>query len=208
MTLIRLIQRASILAGMTLAGLSVHSNPVRAEDALACVIANNGKTVCGTLKVVERACITTATGNTVCGKFKSAKKEGQEEARTPAPNSIYQKELDGIAYTLKSCRREESIVKCNFVITTKKDGKQFYIVTGAGHSSMVDANGRTYPSSSNLEYNGGSKFMSVRIDMSVGVDYVVDINFEKTPGQITKATLINLSANEKLVQFRNVPISN
>ena len=69
MTLLRLIQRASILAGMTLASLAVHSNPAHAEDVLACVIASNGKTVCGTLKAIERACITTATGSAVCGKL-------------------------------------------------------------------------------------------------------------------------------------------
>jgi|GEM_PF-5422595 len=41
MTLLRLIQRASILAGMTLAGLSIYSNPAHADDAQFCAVTNS-----------------------------------------------------------------------------------------------------------------------------------------------------------------------
>ncbi len=84
MTLLRLIHRASILAGMTFASLSVYGNPAHADDALFCVIASNGKTVCGTLKAIELACITTDGSNTICGKFKSAtdvQRQGQETSK-------------------------------------------------------------------------------------------------------------------------------
>ncbi|WP_295615336.1 hypothetical protein, partial [Chamaesiphon sp. GL140_3_metabinner_50] len=59
MTLIRLIQKASIVAGMTFASLSFHSNPVQAEITEFCIIASNGKTVCGKPRGIERMCITT-----------------------------------------------------------------------------------------------------------------------------------------------------
>ncbi len=210
MTLIRLIQRASILAGMTFAILPVYGNPAQADTPQFCVVASNGKTACGTLKAVERACVATDAGATVCGKFKSAR-EGQaqeprqEEARTPVPSAGYRKESDGINYTLRSCKREESIVKCNFVITTKKENKTGFIRTGKGNSSIVDSAGRTYPSS-NAEYNASSN-SSFNVPLSPGVDYVVDVNFENIPGQITQASLLNISSL-KVIQFRNVPISN
>jgi hypothetical protein len=45
MTLLRLIQRASILAGMIFAGLSLHSNLAHANDAQFCAITNSVKLV-------------------------------------------------------------------------------------------------------------------------------------------------------------------
>jgi hypothetical protein len=206
MTLIRFVQRASILAGMTFAGLSIPSNPAHADDALACVIASNGKTVCGTLKVVERACITTATGSTVCGKFKTAREgQAQEEARNPTPSAGYRKEVDGVSYVLRGCRRSGSDIKCSFVVSTKKENKLSRIFTGKGYSSMVDSAGRTYPSST-LEYNAASS-SSFSLGLSPGVDYVVDVNFENIPGQITQASLLNVFSFNVL-QFRNIPLSN
>ncbi|WP_310410600.1 hypothetical protein [Chamaesiphon sp. OTE_8_metabat_110] len=212
MTLIRLIQRASILAGMTFASLPFYSNIAHADTPTPqfCVIASNGKTVCGTLKAVERACVTTNGTNTICGKFKSAKdgqEQGQEEARTPASNPGQRKELGGVTYVLRSCRRSSSDIKCNFIITAKKANK-LNISTGKGKSSIVDSAGRTYPSSS-LEYNGDNQ-NNIFTDMSPGVDYVVDINFENIPGQVTKASLLSIAmyAGSGVVQFRNVPFSN
>ncbi len=211
MTLIRLIQRASILAGMTFASLPFYSNPAHADTPQFCVIASNGKTACGTLKTVERACVTTDNGGSVCGKFKSAR-EGQEqepkqeEAKNPTPSAGYRKEVDGITYLLRSCRREDSNVKCNLVITTKKDNKSLYIASGKGYSSIVDSSGRTYPTST-LEYNGSSS-TAFNVNLSLGVDYVVDFNIENVPGQITKASLVNISViGGKVIQFRNVAFS-
>ena len=208
MTLLCLIQRASILAGMTLASLAVHSNPAHAEPEY-CIIASNGKTVCGKGKAIERMCVTTDGSNTICGKFKSAKEgqgRGQEEARNSAPSAGYRKELGGITYLLRSCRRSSSDIKCNFVITTKKENKYPSIFTGKGYSSIVDSAGRTYPSS-NLEYNAASS-SSFSLLLSPGVDYIVDINFENIPGQITQASLLNINNRGKVIQFRNVPLSN
>ncbi len=91
MTLLRLVHRASILAGMTLASLSIHSNPAHADTPQFCVIASNGKTACGTpLKAVERACVTTDGSNSICGKFKSAREgQAQDEATNPTPIAGY-----------------------------------------------------------------------------------------------------------------------
>jgi hypothetical protein len=214
MTLIRLIQAASILAGVTVAGLSFQNNPVHADTPTPqfCVIASNGKTACGTLKEVERACVTTDDNKTVCGKYKSVRGEQaqeprQEEARNPTSSAGYRKESGAVSYLLRSCKRSDSGVKCIFVITTKKENQLVNIVAGKGYSSIVDSAGRTYPSS-NFEYNGSNR-NQFQVNSSPGVDYVVDLNFENIPGQITKAALVNINEfGGKVVQFRNVPISN
>jgi hypothetical protein len=206
MTLIRLVQRASILAGITFASLSFHSTSVHADTPQICVIASNGKTVCGTLKAVERACVTTDGSNTICAKFKSAREgQAQDEATNPTPSAGYRKESDGVSYVLRNCRRSSSDIKCNFLITTKKENKNITIHAGQGFSSMVDSAGRTYPSYS-FEYNGAIT-SGVTLNMSPGIDYVVDANFQNIPEQITQASLLNISSG-KVIQFRNVPISN
>ena len=211
MTLIRFVQRASILAGMTFAGLPFQGNPAHADMPQVCVIASNGKTACGTLQLVERACIITDSNDTVCGKFKYSK-EGQqqeprqEEARNPTPSAGYRKESGGVTYVLKSCKRSESITKCSFVITTKKEDKSIDVLAGKGYSSLIDSANRTYPSS-NLEYNGAPRILFSQ-KLSPGIDYVVDVNFENIPGQVARASLLNVYSGSGVIQFRNIPISN
>ena len=207
MTLLRLIQTASILAGMTLASLAVNSNPAHADTAQFCVIANNGKTACGPLQAVERACVTTDAGSVVCGKYKSIRAEqAQAETQTPTPNSGYRKELRGVTVLLKSCRRLSSDIKCNLVINTKKESQRVLLRSGQGFSSIVDSAGKTYPSST-LDYSGRNSTV-FNPTLSSGVDYVVDLNFENVPGQINQAALVNLSGGGAVMQFRNIPITN
>ena len=206
MKLIRLIQRASILAGLTLAILPVSSNPAQADEPQFCIVASNGKTMCGTLKAIERACVTTDGSNSICGKFKSVTQgQAQTEARNPSQSAVARKEIDGVSYLLRGCRKSGTDLKCNFVITTKKENKIGYIFTGKGSSSIVDSAGRTY-ASSNLDYNAASS-SGFSIGLAPGVDYVVDVNFENLPGQLTQAALLNISSS-KVIQFRNVPLSN
>jgi hypothetical protein len=109
MTLIRLIQRASILAGMTFASLHFHANPAHAQ-VKACVIASNGKTVCGQAREIERMCVTTDGSNKICGKFKSAKEEQEQgqESRQPVQGTIARKEVDNFIFALKGCRKSET----------------------------------------------------------------------------------------------------
>lgn len=83
MNLIRFVQRASILAGITFAGIAFQDNSANAQAEKFCVVASNGKTACGTLKAVERACVATDAGSTVCGKFKSAQEGQGQEAKQP-----------------------------------------------------------------------------------------------------------------------------
>ena len=205
MTLIRFAQRASILAGITFAGITFHGGSATAQTEKFCVVASNGKTACGTIQAIERACVTTDGNGVVCGKFKPIAAEKGQETTEPTQATGYRKESDGINYLLRNCKRLNSDVKCNLVLTTKKENKTFYLIAGKGNSSIVDAAGKTYPSST-LEYNGSTR-AGIDGNMSPGVDYVFDINFENIPAQATKAALVNITA-QKVIQFRNIPFLN
>jgi hypothetical protein len=207
MTLIRFVQRASILAGITFAGIAFHGGSATADTEKFCVIASNGKTACGTLKAVERACVTTDSNGVVCGKFKSVAAEQGQEAVQPDRPTGYRKDSENITYLLRNCKRSNSDIKCNILVTTKKENKVFSIVSRKGYSSIVDSTGKTFPSSS-VDYDGKSD-SAVTKRMSPDVDYVVDINFENIPAQVTKASLLSLIvAGNQVVQFRNVPFLN
>ena len=92
-----------------------------------------------------------------------------------------------------------------------KKAKDLVVRSGKGTSSIVDSVGRTYVSS-NVEYNGSIE-SNINITLSPEVDYVVDVNFENIPGQMTQASLLNMSTGKpyqthEVVQFRNVPFAN
>ena len=101
MTLIRFVQRASILAGITLSGIAFHGGSATAQLEKFCVVASNGKTACGTLKAVERACVSTDNG-VVCGKFKSVAAEQSQEATKPDREDSSPTVVDNFAFSLKS----------------------------------------------------------------------------------------------------------
>ena len=63
-------------------------------------------------------------------------------------------------------------VKCNFVLTVKRDNQVGYVYAGAGKSSITESSGNTYPSSFG-SYNG-ELFASYEVKMSAGIDYVID----------------------------------
>jgi hypothetical protein len=215
MTLIRLIQRASILAGMTVAGLSIPSNPVRAEIKEFCIIASNGKTVCGKSRGIERMCVTTDGSNTICGKFKSAR-EGEnqgQEARQPIQGTVARKEVDNVVYVLKGCRKSDTNIKCELTLTNK--GSERSIQLRAYQSTFVDSAGKSHKGSTGDL--GGQPSQEPTATITPGIDYSASITFENVPDQAVKAQLLNLEfyhgvnsayLNVHPVQFKNVSFSN
>jgi hypothetical protein len=212
MTLIRLVQ-TSILAGLTFASLSVYNNSAQADTPQFCVVANNGKTACGTLKAVERACVATDAGSVICGKYQSVRGEpAQGESRSAAPSAGYRKEAGGVTYLLRNCQQTSRIpnaqgggIKCNFVLTAKRDNQDGFIYAGAGNSSFTDPAGNTY--GSNVVRYSGETSTAFAVRMSAGIDYVVDLYFPAQQ-QITNLSLLTVRVADKVIQFRNIPISN
>jgi hypothetical protein len=204
MTLLRLIQRASILAGMTFASLSLHSNPAQAEITEFCIISNNGKTVCGKTRGIERMCVTTDGKNTICGKFKSVI-EGQEqrqETSKPSQNIIARKEVDNFVYTLKGCRKSDTTVKCELGITNKGKERSNYISSDSS-SFFVDTTGKSNQSSSS-DIGGNTGYTTI----TPGIDYSASITFSNVSEQVVKVQLLNIGTNYSKVQFRNVSFTN
>jgi hypothetical protein len=203
------LQKASILAGMILAGFSFHSDPSHADDGQFCVTASNGKAACGKIKIIERLCVTTDGNNTICGKFKSFKPAG-EEASTPikpSQGAIARKEVNNIVYLLKGCRKSDTSVKCEFAITNKGSERGLRIIAGSDYSTIVDSNGKSYRASS-IDIGGKSSGYINDVSVAPGIDYIAVLTFENIPEQVTKAPLLNLYSDDKKVQFRNVSFSN
>jgi hypothetical protein len=204
MTLLRLVQRASLLAGMTFATLSVHSTPAHAETEF-CVVASNGKTACGTIKTVERGCITTSAGSNVCGKFKSAREGQAQQAKQPIQGTVARKEVDNIVFELKGCRKSDSSVKCELNIANK--GTERTLDFGVSSSTLVDFSGKSY--SGKVGDLGAQSLVNPMASIASGVEYSASITFENMPEQLVKAQLLNLNFHlSRPIQFRSVYISN
>jgi hypothetical protein len=207
MTLIRFVQRASILAGITFAGVGFHGGSATAQTEKFCVVASNGKTVCGTLKAVERACVNTDNG-VVCGKFNPAASEQaqkQEGSGTPKPIAAYRKEVDNFVLTLESCKRVDENVRCQLNILNK--GKE-RIVTLNADSALVDSTGK-YHRGYSTDFAGGSGY-SAESTIATNNEVVIGIVFSKIPDSAVKIQLLNLAFTSGLkpLQFRNVAITN
>ena len=106
MTLIRFVQRASILAGITFAGIAFHGGSATAQTAQFCVVASNGKTACGKIQSIERACVTTEGNGVVCGKLPIVAKQGQEASQPDRPTGA-RKEAGGVTYLLRNCKMSD-----------------------------------------------------------------------------------------------------
>lgn len=206
MTLIRLVQRASILTGMAFASLFVHSNPARAD--LSCIVADNGKAMCGIPLSIPRMCISTG-GKTVCGKFTTIKKEGensnqslepQPETNKPFTGSGQRKEANKFGFLLKGCRRIDTNIKCELTISNKAESRGLSIQPSV--STFVDYNGKTHRGSTS-DVSGENN-----ATITPGVNYAATITFENIPEQITRVQLLNLGFNYSSVQFRNISFVN
>ena len=205
MSLIRFVQRASILAGITFVGVAFHGSSATAQAEKFCVVASNGKTACGTLKAVERACVSTDNG-VVCGKFKSVAAEQGQEAAKPDPVEVSLTVVDNFAFSLKSCRRSNVIVKCDFSIRNKDASKTLQL--SAGESSMVDLSGKTYKAS-RVDAKGESSKTIINMKMVSETDYQAVYTFDNVPKEVKKIQVLSLSSgNISGVNFRDITISN
>ena len=206
MILIRIAQRASIIAGMTFAGLSFYSNPAQADITEFCIIASNGKTLCGKPKRIERMCITTDGSNTVCGKFKSAK-EGQEQeqqAKQPIQGNTPRTVVNNVAFSLKECSRTDTTVKCSLSIRNKGEERDFRKY--ARDFKIVDLSGKVYAAAS-IEM-GGKTDVFTETKLVPETDYEVVLTFDNIQGGVRKVQVLSFPSGDKTVNLRNITISN
>jgi hypothetical protein len=169
--------RTSVLAGVFLASFSIEINPASAQ---------------------QRACVITDEGNTVCGKLTTQPKKTNQ-------TSGQRKEVNKYVFLLKGCRRSDSNIKCTLQITNKSVERDLITSARSNTSTIIDSVGKAY-SGSNVEI-GGQTGGELRTTISPGIDYTAEFNFQDIPEQITQAPVLNLYLDGK-IQFRNVSFSN
>jgi hypothetical protein len=206
MTLIRFFQRASILAGITLAGIAFHGNPATADAEKFCVIASNGKTACGTLQAIDRACVNTDGKKVVCGKFKSVTAEQGQEVTKTEQGDVSLTVVDNFAFSLKSCSRSNTTIKCSFSIRNK--GVSRTLKLSAVESSIIDLSGKTYKAS-RVDAKGESSKTIINMPMISEIDCQAVFTFNNLPREVKKIQVLSLSSgNISGVNLRNIIISN
>jgi hypothetical protein len=207
MTLIRLFQRASILASMTFISLPFQSNPAQAETKEFCIITSNGKTLCGKPRGIERMCITTDGSNTVCGKFKSAKEEQgeQPESIKPSRASGSQTVVNGITFSVKGCTQSDTDIKCIFSLRNNRAARNIGFEPNS--AVITDSSGKTYRATF-IEMGGQNISWTNVITATPGIDYEAAFTFKDIQVAVKKAQLLSFPLDGKLVNLRNIIVSN
>jgi hypothetical protein len=147
----------------------------------------------------QRACVVTDEGAIVCGKLTT-------KTRGANSNSAYRREVSKIVYTLKTCKRSDTTVECEFILTNK-DQRERYIGISAYDCKIVDTKGKTYKGSSATA--DGRTESDPRITLVPNIDYAATLTFSGIPEGITQAQLLDVTGYDTgKVQFRNVFLSN
>ncbi len=146
--------------------------------------------------VAQEACVKTSTGSVVCGT---------PVAKPRANSSSEQRKvINSYVFLLKGCRRFNTSIKCNFIITREGGEDNFGIK--APEVTIVDSVGKSYQGSA-VEL-GGKSGNSVFLTISSGINYVADIIFDDIPENITQAPALKffVFANNfgNNIEFRNV----
>lgn len=142
----------------------------------------------------QEVCVKTSSGDVVCG---------MPVAKTSSKPKLYQsneKEALGLFYSFKGCKRFDSVVKCNFTLTSKRKG-QFHMA--AWGNKIIDTEGKSYPGS--LVDIGGRSDNRVVATIEPGINYALVLTFKDVPEQVTTAPLLKLNTG---IQYSNVSMSN
>jgi hypothetical protein len=145
----------------------------------------------------QRVCVMTDESQTVCGKLINKK---EPIISVVSPN--FQKDKKGHTFLLRNCIRTNNNLACTLAITTKKDDDTILV----GQHSIIANTGKTYGHSS-VSFNGSTYNGYGIQQMSPGIEYFVDLVFEDIPEQVTRASVLNVAIDQKIVQFRNISIS-
>ena len=202
MILTRLIQRASILATLTIASIPFYNNPAQAKPQ-ACIVTDNGRTVCGQARAIERMCVTTDGTNNICGKFKSAKEDRRQEpeATRPAQGSDSQVAIGNVAFSIKECRQTETTVICSFSIMNK--GADRDISFEPSYARITDPSGRTYIATF-IEMGGQNISWTNTMTANSGINYEATFTFKNIPAGVRKAQLLSFPFDNRTVKLRNI----
>jgi hypothetical protein len=146
----------------------------------------------------QRACVMTDEGKTVCGKLINKK-----EPIVTANNPNFQRDKKGHTFLLKNCIRTNTSLSCTLAITTKKDNDTVFV----SRHSIIANTGKTYGDTT-VSFNGANYGGYQINQMSPEIEYFINLVFENNiPEEVTRASVLNVEIDGKIVQFRNIPIS-
>ncbi len=117
MNLIRIALQTSILTSVVLTGVVINGDAARSQ---------------------QRACVITDDGATVCGKPTAMKKE----TKKPAQSSGYRKEAYNFVFSLKGCKRADTTIKCDLAIVNKSVERSLSLYIQ--NTKIVDAEGKSH----------------------------------------------------------------
>jgi hypothetical protein len=182
MNLIRIALQTSILTSVVLTSLIINGDAARSQ---------------------QQACVITDDGTTVCGKPTTVKKE----AKKPAQSSGYRKEVGNFVYTLKECKQSDATIKCDLAITNKGASKSNLWITF--ESKIIDSRGKSH-FMSRIDIDGQSRTSSKVVEMVPGIAYATTLIFENMPESLTQAQVLQIAlyGNNQNTLFRNILISN
>jgi hypothetical protein len=161
-------------------------------------------------KSEQRACVITDEGSTVCGKLTNT----NLKVKKSNEGIVNRKEIDKISVTLKGCKNINNSVKCDLTVRNIGVERNATVVAGdsasAGNnaSKIIDYAGKThYSSTVNIDNQSGS---TISVKFSPDVDYAASVIFNNDRHQINKAQLLEIviySNSHKSYKFSNVSIS-
>jgi hypothetical protein len=185
MNLIRIVRKTSILSSifLAIASLSINVNPAQSQ---------------------QRACVINDNADTVCGKLTSTKKETKKNTQVP----VYRKEVDNFVFLLKGCKKSDTTVKCDLIVTNKGKERNLWIVSQypSKDSKFIDSEGKAYLVSA-IEIGG--KKTNEYVKVIPDIDYTTIVTFEDVPDKISQAKVLELNlVNNGIIQFKNISFSN
>ncbi len=147
----------------------------------------------------QRTCVINDDGATICGKPTTVKKE------TKKPQSTgYRKEINNFVLLLKKCKRSDTNVKCDLVVTNK--GAERELSLNPAFIKIIDSAGKSHQCQT-VEFGSGD----VTAKITPGVEYAATLNFGNIPDQISQAQILEIDTGVTGVgvfQFRKVYFTN
>jgi hypothetical protein len=148
----------------------------------------------------QRICIVTDAGKVECGRF--------QENSTPRKSQTI--EFADLALTLEDCKRYLSTVKCNFFVTTKKDGDTWLSIGRVFDSYGGDYTSSTTQIGQEIYFTGSGGVGGASTQLLTGIPLKAILTFKEIPKQVKElaALQVNVSRSERnKAIFRNVIVS-
>jgi hypothetical protein len=157
-------------------------------------------------KSEQRACVITDEGNTVCGKLTNT----NTKTKKTSIATVNRKEIDKISIVLKGCQNIDRGVKCDFVMRNSGAERYVIIAAGNGSSKIVDTAGKThYSSTVDIDSSSGS---GIGVKFSPDIDYAASMIFNNDRNKIDKAQLLEfiiaITGSPRSLKFSNISIAN